>query len=47
MITAAILVNERLTANIIWGTAVTLSGVFLVNLSNRHTNAPIATEPEQ
>ena len=35
MITAAIVLNEKLTINILWGAVVTLIGVFLVNYSIR------------
>ena len=46
MITAAIIMNEKLTMNILWGTLVTLTGVFLVNLSVKR-NEKIVAEPEQ
>ncbi len=35
MVTAAILLNEKLNSNILWGALVTLLGVFLVNYSIR------------
>ena len=47
MITAAVFMNEQLTANIIWGTLVTLAGVFLVNVSNRYASKQLVAEPEQ
>lgn len=47
MITASIVLGERLTMNILWGAIVTLAGVFLVNYSNRRSRAGIIVEPEQ
>jgi len=37
MTVAAILLNEHLTINILWGSIVTLIGVYLVNLSSKRT----------
>lgn len=47
MVTAAVVVKEKLTINILWGALVTLAGVFLVNYSIRRSNAKIVAEPEQ
>ena len=47
MVTAAIVVKEKLTINILWGALVTLAGVFLVNYSIRRSSAEIIAEPEQ
>jgi len=47
MITAAVLLNEKLTMNILWGAIVTLSGVFLVNYSIKKSRDKIIAEPEQ
>lgn len=47
MVTAALLLNERLTMNIVWGAIVTLAGVFLVNYSIKRNAVEIIAEPEQ
>lgn len=47
MIVAAILLHEKLTVYIIWGSIVTLLGVFLVNYSIRREQKKIIAEPEQ
>jgi drug/metabolite transporter (DMT)-like permease len=47
MITAALFMNEKLTMNILWGTLVTLIGVFLVNLSIKHPKEKFVAEPKQ
>ena len=47
MITAAIVLREKLTINIVWGAIVTLAGVFMVNYSIRRNRADIIAEPEQ
>ena len=47
MITAAIVLREKLTINIVWGAVVTLAGVFIVNYSIRRNRADIIAEPEQ
>lgn len=44
MITAHFVLNEKLTINILWGSVLTLGGVFLVNYSMK--NVPAPTEPE-
>lgn len=46
MVTAAIVLNEKLTMNILWGAVVTLIGVFLVNYSIRRNREKIIVEPE-
>lgn len=46
MVTAAIVLNEQLTMNILWGAIVTLIGVFLVNYSIRRNREKIIVEPE-
>jgi drug/metabolite transporter (DMT)-like permease len=46
MITAAIVLNEKLTLYILWGAIVTLLGVFLVNYSIKRSNEKIIAEPE-
>lgn len=46
MVTAAIVLNEKLTMNILWGAIVTLIGVFLVNYSIRRNREKIIVEPE-
>ncbi len=45
MVTASMVLNEKLTINILWGAIVTLIGVFLVNYSIKK-NAKIILEPE-
>ena len=47
MVTAAIVLNEKLTMFILWGAIVTLAGVFLVNYSIKRSNEKIIAEPEQ
>jgi drug/metabolite transporter (DMT)-like permease len=47
MVTAALVVGEKLTMNILWGAIVTLTGVFLVNYSIKRNTEEIITEPEQ
>jgi drug/metabolite transporter (DMT)-like permease len=47
MITAALVVNEKLTVNIFWGALVTLAGVFLVNYSVSKDRVKVIAEPEQ
>ena len=46
MIVAAVLLNEKLTVNILWGSALTLLGVYLVNYSIKKNRAQIISEPE-
>ncbi len=46
MVTAAIVLNEKLTMNILWGAIVTLIGVFLVNYSIKRNREKIIVEPE-
>ena len=47
MITAAFVLNERLTIYIFWGAIVTLAGVFLVNYSIKRGRVKVIAEPEQ
>ncbi len=47
MVTAAIVLHEKLTMNILWGAIVTLAGVFLVNYSIKRSREKIIAEPEQ
>ena len=47
MITAALVVNEKLTVHIFWGALVTLAGVFLVNYSVSRDRVKVIAEPEQ
>ncbi len=47
MATGAILLNEKLTMNILWGALVTLAGVFLVNYSIKRSTQDMVAEPEQ
>ena len=47
MVTAALVLEEKLTVNILWGAIVTLVGVFLVNYSIRRNRRRIIAEPEQ
>lgn len=47
MITAAFVVDEALTMNILWGALVTLAGVFMVNYSIKKSRDKIIAEPEQ
>jgi drug/metabolite transporter (DMT)-like permease len=46
MVTAAIVLNEKLTLNILWGALVTLCGVFLVNYSIKRDKEKIIVESE-
>ena len=46
MILGALLVDEKLTVNILWGSLVTLVGVYLVNLSVRRTRQKVIVEAE-
>lgn len=46
MVVAALILNEKLTINILWGAIVTLIGVYLVNLSIKRNNTKIITEAE-
>jgi drug/metabolite transporter (DMT)-like permease len=47
MVTAAIVLNEKLTIYIFWGAVVTLAGVFLVNYSIKRGRVKVIAEPEQ
>ena len=47
MVTAAIVLHEKLTIYILWGAIVTLAGVFLVNYSIKRSRLKIIAEPEQ
>ena len=47
MVTAAIVLHEKLTMYILWGAIVTLAGVFLVNYSIKRSREKIIAEPEQ
>lgn len=47
LVTASIILNERLTINILWGAIVTLIGVYLVNYSMKQVKEKIIAEPEQ
>lgn len=47
MVTAAIVLDEKLTMNILWGAIVTLAGVFLVNYSIKRSREKVIAEPEQ
>lgn len=46
MVLGALLINEKLTINILWGSMVTLVGVYLVNLSVRRTQQKVIVEAE-
>ena len=46
MVTAAIVLHEKLTMYILWGALVTLVGVFLVNYSLKRSEEKIIAEPE-
>ncbi len=46
MVIGALVVNEKLTMNILWGAIVTLIGVYLVNLSIKRGNTKIIAEAE-
>jgi drug/metabolite transporter (DMT)-like permease len=47
MVTAAIVLDEKLTMYIFWGAIVTLVGVFLVNYSIKRNREKVIAEPEQ
>ncbi len=47
MVTAALVLHEKLNINILWGAIVTLAGVFLVNYSLKRSRQKIIAEPEQ
>ena len=47
MVTAAIVLHEKLTMYILWGAIVTLAGVFMVNYSIKRSREKIIAEPEQ
>jgi drug/metabolite transporter (DMT)-like permease len=46
MVIGALVVNEKLTLNILWGAIVTLIGVYLVNLSIKRGNTKVIAEAE-
>lgn len=46
MLVASALLNEHLTINILWGSIVTLTGVYLVNYSVKKTNERLMAEAE-
>jgi drug/metabolite transporter (DMT)-like permease len=46
MVTAFIVLDEKLTMNILWGAIVTLAGVFLVNYSIKRNQEKVIAEPE-
>lgn len=46
MVVAALVLHEKLTIYILWGSIVTLLGVFLVNYSIRRSEQKIIAEPE-
>jgi drug/metabolite transporter (DMT)-like permease len=46
MLTAFIVLGEKLTMNILWGAIVTLVGVFLVNYSIKRNREKVIAEPE-
>ena len=46
MVTAALVLNEKLTMNILYGAIVTLIGVFLVNYSIKRNREKLIAEPE-
>lgn len=46
MVTASIILNEKLTIYILWGAIVTLAGVFLVNYSLKKSREKVIAEPE-
>ena len=47
MVVAAILLKEKLTIYILWGSIVTLLGVFLVNYSIRRSEKQVIAASEQ
>jgi len=46
MVTAGLILDEKLTMNILWGAVVTLVGVFLVNYSIKRSGEKIMVESE-
>lgn len=46
MILGALVINEKLTLNILWGSIITLVGVYLVNLSIKRNREKIIAEAE-
>jgi drug/metabolite transporter (DMT)-like permease len=46
MLLGAAVVNEKLTLNILWGSIVTLIGVYLVNLSIKRNREKVIAESE-
>ncbi len=46
MVTASIVIDEKLTMNILWGAIVTLIGVFMVNYSIKRSREKVIAEPE-
>ena len=46
MLLGALVINEKLTINILWGSIVTLIGVYLVNLSIRRSREKVIAEAE-
>ncbi|MBC7937060.1 MAG: EamA family transporter [Rhizobacter sp.] len=46
MVLGALVINEKLTINILWGSIVTLVGVYLVNLSIKRSREKIIAEAE-
>lgn len=44
IVTAGLILGEKLTLNILWGAIVTVLGVFLVNFSIRRDNQPVESE---
>lgn len=46
MVTASVILNEKLTIYILWGAIVTLAGVFLVNYSLKRSREKVIAEPE-
>ena len=46
MVLGALVVNEKLTLNILWGSIVTLIGVYLVNLSIKRNREKVIKEAE-
>ncbi|MFT3978850.1 MAG: EamA family transporter [Ferruginibacter sp.] len=47
MVLGSLIVEEKLTIHILWGSVVTLAGVYLVNMSIRRARQKIIVEPEQ
>ena len=44
IVTAGLILDEKLTMNILWGAIVTVIGVFLVNFSIRRNSEPVESE---